>query len=235
MAILTALDKIEETQEDKFVICTDSKAGLEALKNKKIENNYIIEEILIKLENTKKQIKLQWVPGHKGIIGNEVADRLSKEGCTADLTISTTIPLADALILAKKETIHEWNTEYTKRSQHKGTKHYTIHPKITLKPWFHQKGLNKQEILTIGRLRTFHTLDKTRLYLWKLENDDKCTECQVGDTTDHALFKCTKYINNRHEFKCLQTADSTEKLLQKANTKTYRAVAKFITKNSIKL
>lgn len=160
IAINTAIDLINNRNEDQFVICSDSKSGLLSLKNKNVKNNYIISEILLKLSKTSKSITLQWVPGHKGITGNEKADGLSKEGCNSKNVIYTKLTLADALNLVKNETIQEWNNYYTILSHDKGQKHFKIYPNPTLKPWFNDLSLETHEIINLGRLRTFHTMTR---------------------------------------------------------------------------
>lgn len=233
MAISTAIDIINTKDTNNFVICSDSKSALISIKNKNTDDNFIITDIRNKINKTRKTINFQWVPAHKGIIGNEIADTLSKEGCTNEQMIHTRIPLKDTINLAKIETLEEWTQEYITTSTEKGVKHYNLMPKPTFKPWFDKLELDTIQIVTIGRLRTFHTLSKEKLYLWKLTQDDKCDICGVKEDSSHVLLHCTKYSQSRMQYKILTEHDNIETLLDQADANNYREISKFVQTNNI--
>lgn len=94
-------------------------------------------------------------------------------------------------------------------------------PKPTFKPWFDKLELDTIQIVTIGRLRTFHTLSKEKLYLWKLTQDDKCDICGVKEDSSHVLLHCTKYSQSRMQYKILTEHDNIETLLNQAGANNY--------------
>ena len=65
--------------EGSFIICTDSYSAIEAVRN---PNNCSIHVRRIRdlLINQSSRIKIMWIPSHVGIIGNEAADSIAKNG-----------------------------------------------------------------------------------------------------------------------------------------------------------
>ena len=63
-----------------FLLLTDSLSGVLAVQNRIPDIAvYMIQVQLKKLVQKNQNITIAWIPGHKGIPGNEQADRLAKQ------------------------------------------------------------------------------------------------------------------------------------------------------------
>ena len=80
----------------------------------------IINRILFNLELT--QCKIQWIPSHVGINGNEKADKLAKEGTKQQSTIKNKIRVSDAISAFQIKAQTKANRWYTLMSTTKGEK-----------------------------------------------------------------------------------------------------------------
>ena len=95
-AIDLALDTIAESDDDHFIIFSDSLSVLLSLHNKEMDNPLILQ-LLQKLHHLScahKTIHLCWIPSHIGIRGNEAADMAAKESLDQDITASQ-VPYTD--------------------------------------------------------------------------------------------------------------------------------------------
>ena len=75
-----ALNWIEDSNCDPdtiIMICTDSQSLATALEGDGPETS----NLSLTLDSLRRPIKIQWIPGHMGILGNELADRAANEAC----------------------------------------------------------------------------------------------------------------------------------------------------------
>lgn len=81
MAILQGMARIVQHGFDNVIVITDSKYSRDAIMRKWGDNPEIKNSDLIKqiksLVGTRRCCKIEWVKGHSGVAGNELADRLA--------------------------------------------------------------------------------------------------------------------------------------------------------------
>ena len=85
-AMAEAVKWAENSKYKSFLICSDSKSGIEKLmRGPGDQDDQASQEIWrALLRNKSKSFTFQWVPAHCGLEGNEKADRLAAEGTNRD-------------------------------------------------------------------------------------------------------------------------------------------------------
>ena len=112
------------------------------------------------------RVTLQWIPSHCGIPGNEIADRLAKEGATKEQ------PLVPITFLHKKKMI-----QLLRRPLPPTRDDYC--------------GLSRPEQVIILRLRTGHNRLRNHMYTkFNIGTTALCTCGQAPQTAHHILQDC---------------------------------------------
>lgn len=214
----------------KTVIFTDSKSGCQSLTNSKLlHENFIIWDIYKEIEKAPRgAIKIQWVPSHVGIRGNEAADAAAQGKCNDKQTEFMGITMGDACVASQKEIWEDWSREYKTASETKGRWHYQLMESPSPKIWFKGLLLGPAQIKLLSRIRSGHTLTKDRRALWRLEDDNLCELCLEVEDLKHSLYYCPKYNNTRSKHHVLEYMKPLEEILKERCEESMKQIYNFI-------
>ncbi|GBN22707.1 hypothetical protein AVEN_68043-1 [Araneus ventricosus] len=101
--IYAALVKIADGNYEKIIIYSDSKSAIEALRSVSPLSHPIVlkcVEFYLYLTGKGLNILFCWIPGHSGIIGNDMADKAARRPATA---VDNFVRLCDALQAVKNQ------------------------------------------------------------------------------------------------------------------------------------
>lgn len=213
-AILLALDIIKQSNNQQFLIISDSYSCIKSIENRNSQNPLItkILDHLHEIIKSKCKLVFVWVPSHIGIAGNTVADAAAK----AALNIPNSnicVSHSDFKPLISNHIKKCWQKSWDSEPNNKLKK---IQPSI--EPFVINRLPRRDEII-IHRLRVGHTY-LTHSYLLYKENPPECDVCQSPLTVEHLLITCAKYTSVRQK---LYKAGTLQELFE--NTKPQSIIA----------
>ena len=184
-AIDLALDVVSESEDDYFIIFSDSLSVLLSLHNMKVDNPLILKllEKLHHLSCAHKTIYLCWIPSHIGIRGNEAVDMAAKESLNLDITNSQ-VPYTDLKCHINHFISNKWQERWSSCANNKLFK---IKP--TLGEWPPGFRNSRKEEVVLSRLRIGHTYF-SHSYILRQEDPPECTACQETYSVRHVLIDC---------------------------------------------
>ena len=202
VAIREILKYILEQELKVVNILTDSQSVLKSLYSLSIkEKSYIIYEIrdlLMHLQNNGISVQLIWIPSHKGITGNELADSLAKDAISTGEKIDFKLPYSD-LNSKLKDKFNKLHVIKLKNiDMNKGNYYFDNFFRESNHTWFKNSSYTRRHIVSIIRLRTNHHSLQESLYRKDIVTSPICTFCNTMEgTIDHLLWVCPEFSGVR--------------------------------------
>ena len=204
-AILKALEYIETTMPGPSVIYSGSQSGLGLILNSKPSSArgmiMVIQDKLAQI-NKLDPAMIQFIPGHRNIHGNELADMCAKAAHANDITPALSgIHLGDQKVREiNKVTTQYWEENWIANmgTTGKGLFIYDIKSKPELWPWAFNK--NRKLETSMARLRVGHAGLNCHLKRFNLKSEDSC-DCGEVETISHYFLHCPLHRTQRNRLK----------------------------------
>jgi hypothetical protein len=182
-------------------IFSDSQACLKSLKIGINKANQALHEKIYemakKIKDKSINVHFQWVPGHMGIYGNELADEAAKYGADWVEPTPNKIGLSISFLnrKLKEKVLSNWQNIWQKSSQNNQYKQFNAQPKLKA----NQLKIDKLTWSTMMQLKLAHGY--FRSYLTRLPDYDNeiCPDCLTNQkqTPYHLLLQCPSQSENR--------------------------------------
>ena len=198
-------------QYDKCYIYVDNQSSIQAIdKPKQQSGQYIVRNILQSLDELQNQrpsleFRIEWVPGHMDIDGNEKADEEAKKTALEKQREEQTPP-HHKLKSAQVTKINEDINEAARKTWNNGKGNARQHRKLTrpkrVKTGVQLYGdLPRKQLANLIRLRTGHCRLNNYLNRYKIIEDPAC-DCGRGiETVKHFLLICKNHEEARKELR----------------------------------
>ena len=210
--IAMALEMIKES-ENKYSKCeinVDSQAAIKAIiKPKQQSGQQTIKRILnnfdqIKVKQPSMEVTIKWIPGHKDIKGNEMADVEAKRAARQQGKLGSEPKPKQATMKAtrnmeiKKAIQQQWEKEWKEEGETaKQLRRMSKRPHTEQGSKLYLNISNRQHLAWVARLRTGHCSLNKYLHRFNIIDDPNC-ECEQGhETVEHYLLKCGLYEEER--------------------------------------
>lgn len=201
-ALLKAAEALNEgnTKGRLIKLYSDSQASLKALDAPTADSGLVVE---CALELTKlakhNNVELCWVPGHRDITGNEIADELAKRGAEGRPTgPEPMLPIGRCLIRGRmKEACRaEHKNIWLNVKDSKLTKKFIAEPNQGTAKYL--MSLNRDKLKPIVEVITGHCRLNKHLKVLGIKSDETCPLClESEETAEHFLAECPALAGTR--------------------------------------
>ncbi|XP_024884195.1 uncharacterized protein LOC112462567 isoform X2 [Temnothorax curvispinosus] len=189
-ALRLLLCQIERRAKD-MIVLSDCKSVLMSIRSNILDvyrNQYVIEARRILFElcyKHERRVVLVWIPAHKGILGNELADALAKEASTEEADPTIVVPLSDMMSSIRKVTWETTQNSIMAESAYKGAFYFSnFYERRATKPWFSKLDKERYFITWINRVRANHFNLGSSLKRKGYVDNERCDYLyEVGRTT----------------------------------------------------
>lgn len=195
LAIQLGLESLKKYRKKTCTVYSDSLSSLQALQSMKLSSKGIgiIYETLQMLRKVKVDVNFCWIPGHCGIMGNEIADKVAKNATKENMLDNVEVSSTDCKALIKQKMKEVWENRWINITDNKKLR--TIQPTTNRKI----RSLSRLDSIKLTRLRIGHTR-LTHGFLLTGEDIPECVSCGVPFTVKHLLMDCENFELDRMEY-----------------------------------
>ena len=195
VAIYMALKHIYQSQEDSFLILSDSLSVLTSIQKQNLDHPFLrkVQELHSELIQDGKSIVFVWVPGHAGITGNTFADAAAKRALNEPVS-NIFIPYSDLRPCVHSYIQKVWQEFWDLTPSNK---FFQIQPKLD-SPVPRYFGNRKRETI-FSRLHIGHSYF-SHSFLLRGEDPPYCTACDTPYTVEHVLISCVDLLEIRQKY-----------------------------------
>ncbi|XP_052749059.1 uncharacterized protein LOC128200254 [Galleria mellonella] len=200
IAITKALAYAVTLNIQKIVILTDSKSALHHLARcvsgtRGMPIAYEVLKLVCILQQRNVAVKLQWIPSHIGVPGNETVDQAAKQAIE-DGTEIVCNPYANEFIgRIKSDCVTKWRNHFENCSGSKGIWYKTIQQMPSLIPWFQTTSLSRPYLVIAFRMRSGHVPLNKFYHLIGMKQSPNCMYCDKVEDLLHLLVECGRNCN----------------------------------------
>ena len=200
--IRQALEMVKNNNRD-CVIFTDSLASILIIADRYPysyrEAAFEIQDLILN-NNCNRCVKIQWVPAHRGIHGNEMADKIAKDarGNASPVAVRLSVTERQKEIRSKMDI--QFKRYWDIITHAGGSGSFLKQIKIKIEYWEHANVGSRSLETVIARLRSGHV--ELNQYLFRFTQADSPL-CACGDveTVSHFLLNCPLYVVHRNILK----------------------------------
>ncbi|XP_053391602.1 uncharacterized protein LOC128554346 [Mercenaria mercenaria] len=200
---LEFLAEVKTVIQRKIHIFTDCQAAILSVFCKEVPTNKIetisnIKRHLSKIEEGENQIEVHWIPGHKNLMGNELADKQAKLAATqmgiSDAEEETGMMDArEAVNVMKEKVIKKWNYNYTLSD--KTDRIQDIFSRVGFRKCIGEE--DRKNFSLINQLLCGHSRLKNHWSKIDKNSSKMCDHCNTPETVEHYVFRCPNYSTQR--------------------------------------
>ena len=194
--------ELENIQNRPIHILTDCRPAIKTafgnhLPKNKIEIVFDIKNSLGKIWERNNKINVHWVPGHKEIEGNELADKQAKEAASEmskpDISIEPVFDKTEAVSEIKKQMTSKWNLKFSCSENSNNIQ--DIFSEVGKRNCYGE--WDRPAFSALNQLLSWHSILNGHRAKFDKNISYMCDTCQVMETVDHFLFHCEKYKTER--------------------------------------
>ena len=201
---LEFLADVSEVENRNIHVFTDCQGAIVSAFQNQIPTNKIeivtsIKQHITQIGEKGNKIHVHWVPGHKDILGNELADQQAKAGAeemvSAKDPVVMTMDKREAVAEIKRQIGEKWKLKF--ENSQKVDRLQETFDEVGKRVCHGEK--NRASFSALNQILCGHSKLNGHQAKLNPNKSEMCDKCKVPESVEHYLFDCDKYEEERKE------------------------------------